>query len=181
LSCYAVHMRNAANAAQRWFKFQNIGRSPHRMAYHAMGTDGTRAFVLAGVGASANEISLINVFRTSMYFRPVVSSGHPPRLRTQRTSSTRNLSVTLLILVRKPPNLRRSHPRVPRPRSNYSTRHSLHRRPTVLPVCKTLPPLYRAVLVSRGVSRKTMSAKVQPSTMGSSPHLILFLKEKLQG
>jgi hypothetical protein len=129
-------MRNTANAAQRWFKFQNIGRSPHRMAYHAMGSDGTRVFVLAGVGASANEISLINVFRTSMYFRPAISSGHPPRLRTQRTSSTRNPSVTLLILMRRPPDLRRSHPQVLRLMRNHSTRKPLHRA-IVLPLSST--------------------------------------------
>jgi hypothetical protein len=147
LNRYLVHIRNAA---LRWFKIRNEGTSPHRRSAHAMASDGTRVFVLGGLsrGAGSEDISLIpiHVFDTSMYFRSVISSGQPPRLRTQRTSSTRNPSVTLSILMRRPPNLGGSHSQVLRPRSNHSTRNSPHRRPTVLPVCKTLPPLYRATL-----------------------------------
>jgi Kelch motif len=133
LNRYLVHMRNAA---QRWFKFHNAGPFPHRRSHHAMASDGTRVFVLGGhsKGAPADEISSIHVFDTSMYFPLIISSQRPPRLRTQSTSSTRNPSVTLSIPIRRPPDLRGSHPQVPRPWSNHSTRNSLHRRPTVLPV-----------------------------------------------
>jgi hypothetical protein len=122
-----VHMRNAA---QRWFKLHNVEPSPHRRAYHTMASDGTRVFVLGGHsgGAQSDENSLIHVFNTSMYFRSVISSGQPPSLRTQSTSSTRIPSVTMSILTRRPLNLRGSHPQVPRPRSNHSTRNLLHRR-----------------------------------------------------
>jgi hypothetical protein len=145
LNHYLVHMRNAA---QRWFKFYNLGTRPHRRSYHTMASDGTRVFVLGGSspGARSDEISLINVFDTSMYFRSVISSGQPPRLRTQSTSSTRNPSVTLLILMRRPPSLRRSYPQVPRPRSNHSTLNPPHQ-----------------------------------STIQSLRHIILLLKEKLEG
>jgi hypothetical protein len=107
-----VHMRNAA---RRWFKFDNVGSSPHRRSAHAMASDGTRVFVLGGYsdGARPDEISFIHVFDTSMYFRSVISSGQPLRLRTQRTSSSRIPSVTLSILMRRPPNLCGSHPQVP--------------------------------------------------------------------
>ena len=139
---YLVHMRNAA---QRWFKCHNVGPSPHRRSHHAMASDGTRVFVLGGSSehARVDEISLIYVFDTSMYFPLVIFICRPPILRTQRTSSTRNPSVTLPILMRRPPNLRGSYPQVPRPKSNCRIRNPLHRRPTVLPVCKTL---YRAAL-----------------------------------
>jgi hypothetical protein len=145
LNRYLVHMRNTA---QRWFKLHTVGPSPHRRSSHAMASDGTRVFVLGGHSkrARSDEISLIHVFDTSMYFRSLISSGRAPRLRTQSTSSTRIPSLTLSILMRRPPNLRGRHPQVPRPRSNHSTRNPLHRRPTVLPVCKTPPPLYRAAL-----------------------------------
>jgi hypothetical protein len=145
LNRFLVHMRNAA---QRWFKFHNTGPSPHGRNGHTMASDGTRVFVLGGFarGAPADENSLIHVFDTSMYVCFVNLSGQPSMLRTQRTSSTRNPSVTLSIPMRRPPNLHKSHPQLPRPRSDHSTRHSLHRRPTALPVCKTLPPLYRASL-----------------------------------
>jgi hypothetical protein len=145
LNRYLVHMQTAA---QRWFKFHNVGPSPHGRAAHAMASDGTRVFVLGGFsgGARSDELSFIHVFNTSMYFRSVIPSGKPLRLATQRTSSTRNPRPTLSILMRRPPHLRGSHPQVPRPRSNHSTRNTLHRRPTVLPVWKTLPPLYRAAL-----------------------------------
>src|SRR6267154_638458 len=168
---YLVHMQNAA---QRWFKLHNVGPSPHRRSGHAMASDGTRVFVLGGRldGAQPDEVSLVHVFDTSMSFLSVVSSGQPPRLRTQRTSSTRNPSVTLSILMRRSPQALRA-------RSNHSTRKRLHRRPTVLPVCKTLPSLYWAALPPRRLhlSRKTRSAKVQPSAMRSSRDLILLLKE----
>ena len=63
-----------------------------------MASDGTRVFVLGGYSRDArvDELSLIHVFDTSMYFRSVISSGHPSRLRTQRTSSTRSSSITVL-------------------------------------------------------------------------------------
>jgi hypothetical protein len=111
LNRYLVHMRNAA---QRWFNFHNVGQSPHKRSSHAMASDGTRVFVLGGYSwdARSDEICLIHVFDTSMHFRSVMSSGQPLRLRTQRTSSTRNPSVTLSIPMRRPPNLRGSHPQV---------------------------------------------------------------------
>jgi hypothetical protein len=145
LDRYLVRMRNAA---QRWFKFDNVGPSPHSRSAHTMASDGTRVFVLGGYseGARSDEISLIHVFDTSMCVRFVNLSGQPSKLRIQNTSSTQNPSVTLSIPMRGPPNLRGSHPQVPRPRSNHDTRNPLHRRPTVLPICKMLPPLYRAAL-----------------------------------
>jgi hypothetical protein len=195
------------NAAQRWFKFHNVGPSPHGRSAHTMASDGTSVFVLGGYskGAQSDELSLVHVFNTSMYFRSVNLSGQPSKLRTQSTSSSRNPRPTLSILMRRPPHLRGRHPQVPRPRSNHSTRNPLYRMPTVFPVWITLPPLYRAALppcrlltsetpvrmvghwssrvriVSHDVSRKTMSTKVRPSTMGSSRHLILPLMEELQG
>jgi hypothetical protein len=140
---YFVHMRIAA---QRWFKFRNVGPSPHGRSNHTMASDRTRVFVLGGFskGARSDDISLIHVFDTSMYFRSPIPSGRASRLRTQ--STTRIPSLTLSILMRRPPNLQGGYPQVPRPRSNHSTRNPLHRRPTVLPVCKMLPPLYRAAL-----------------------------------
>ena len=136
-----VHMRNAA---LRWFHLQNVGPSPHRRAYHTMGSDGTRVFVLGGLSKDAPEdaisLSVIHVFDTGMYVCFVNLSGRPSKLGTQRTSSTRNLSVTHSILMRTPTHLRGGHSQVSRPRSNHSTRNSLHRRPTFL-VCKALIPL----------------------------------------
>jgi hypothetical protein len=68
-----------------------------------MASDGTRVFVLGGYSlgeysrdARVDQLSLIHVFDTSMYFRSVISSGHPSILRTQRTSSTRNPRLTVL-------------------------------------------------------------------------------------
>ena len=143
LNRYLVHIRNAA---LRWFKFNNVGPSPRGRSAHAMASDGTRVFVLGGYsqGARADEISLIHIFDTSMYVYFVDLSGHPIDLRTQRTSSTRNPSVMLSILMRSSTNLRGSHPQVPRSRSNHSTGNPLHWMPTVLLVCKTQPLLYRA-------------------------------------
>jgi hypothetical protein len=68
-----VHMRNAA---QRWFKLHNVGASPHRRrSQYGMASDGTRVFVLGESleGARVDEMSLIHVFDTSMYFRSVIS------------------------------------------------------------------------------------------------------------
>ena len=108
-----------------------------------MASDGTRVFVLGGYSKDArvDEMSLIHVFDTSMYIHFVNLSGQPYKLRTQRTSSTQIPSVTLSILTRRPPNLRGSRLQVARPRSNRSTRHLLHRRSTMLPIFKMLPPL----------------------------------------
>ena len=70
-----------------------------------MASDGTRVFVLGGHldSAQPDEVSLVHVFDTSMYFLSVISSRQPPRLRTQRTSSTQNPSITLSILMRRSP------------------------------------------------------------------------------
>ena len=91
LNRYHVHMRNAA---QRWFKFPNLGTSPCKRAGHTMASDGTRVFVLGGYPSNPreDEVSLIHVFDTSMYFRSVISSGQLSKLRTQRTSSARKFS-----------------------------------------------------------------------------------------
>ena len=136
------------NAAQRWFKLRNVGLSPDGRSAHAMASDGTLVFVLGGRSndARSDELSLIHVFDTSMYIRFVNLSGQPSKLRIQRTSSTRNPSVTLSIPTGRPPNLRGSHPQVTRPRNNHSIRNPHHLRITLPPVCKTLPPLYRASL-----------------------------------
>jgi hypothetical protein len=143
LNRYLVHMRNTA---WRWFKFNNLGSIPRRRSNHAMASEGTRVFVLGGysVGARSDKISLVHVFDTSMYPCSVISSGQPRRLRTQSTSSTRIQSLRSSIVIKRQPNLRGSHLQVPRPENNHSTRNHLHWRPTVLPICKTLPPLYRA-------------------------------------
>src|SRR6266566_8158060 len=107
------------NAAQRWFKFHNVGPNPHRRSCHTMASDGTRVFLLGGwpKGAQADEISLIHVLDTSMFVLFVISSGQPPRLRTQNISSTRKLTLTLSVLRKRPLNLRGSQLQVPRPRS----------------------------------------------------------------
>jgi len=142
------------NAAQRWFKFHNEGSSPQGRSGNAMASDGTRVFVLGGCSTDAlvDGASLtIHVFDTSMYFPLVISSGRLPRLRTQITSSTRNPSLTMSILMRRPPYVRGSHPQIPRPRMNHSIWHPLHLRPTILSLVKTLPgpPLYRTALPRR--------------------------------
>ena len=147
LDCYLVHVRNAA---QQWFKVHGVGPSPHSRSDHTMASDGTLVFVLGGRSkdARSDELSLIHVFDTSMYILFVNLSGQPSKLRIQRTSSTRNPSVTLSIQMRRQPNLRGSHPQVTRPRSNHNIRNPHHLRLMVLPspVCKPLPPLYRASL-----------------------------------
>jgi hypothetical protein len=93
LNRYLVHMRNAA---QRWFKFHNVGTRPRRRSAHAIASDGTRVFVLGGCSKDArvDEI-LVHVFDTSMYVRFVNLSGRPSKMRTQRISSTRITSVSL--------------------------------------------------------------------------------------
>jgi hypothetical protein len=103
------------NAAQRWFKFDNVGPRPHGRMAHAMASDGTCIYVVGGFsgGAQVDEISLIHFFDTSMYVRLVNLSGQPSKLKTQRTSSTQNPSVMVSILMRRPPNLPGSHPQVP--------------------------------------------------------------------
>jgi hypothetical protein len=47
-----------------------------------MASDGTRVFVLGGYskGARSDDISLIHVFDTSMYFRSVISSGRASKI-----------------------------------------------------------------------------------------------------
>ena len=68
-----VHIKTAA---QRWFKFHNVGPIPHRTSDHAMASDGTWVFVLGGY-PQADGISLIHVFDTSMSFRSVVHPDSP--------------------------------------------------------------------------------------------------------
>ena len=94
LNRYFVHIRDAA---RRWYKFHNVGPSPGRRAYHAMVSVETRVFVLGAYIGSAlpDEVSLIHVFDTSVYFLPVISSSQPLRVKTQRTSSTRSPRITL--------------------------------------------------------------------------------------
>ena len=135
LSRYLVHMRNAA---QRWFKFYNVGPSPYKRSHHTMASYETRVFVLGGhsEGAGSDEISLIQVFDTSMCFRSVVSSGQPSKLRTQNTSNTRIPSVTPPFPMRGLRNLREGHPQFPRPKRNHNTRGPPHQRPSLLLVCK---------------------------------------------
>ena len=132
-------------AALRWFKFHNVGPSPRGRSAHAMASDGTRVFVLGGYskGALVDDISLVHYFDTSMYVRFVSLFGQPFKLSTQSISSTRNPSLTPSILMRGAPNLRGSHPQVPRLRNNHNTRNPLHRKHTVLPFCKVLSLLYR--------------------------------------
>ena len=66
LNHYLVHMRNAA---QKWFKFQNVGQSPHVRSGHAMASDGTHVFVLGGDApcTTVDGLSFIHVFDTSMF------------------------------------------------------------------------------------------------------------------
>ena len=125
LNRYLAHMRNVG---QQWFKFLNAGSNPYGRSYHTMASEGTRIFVIGGYSKAArvDETPLIHVFDRSMYFSLVVSSGRPPRLRTQRTSSIRNLSLTPSILMRKPLNVRGYHPlyRLLRKLSETSALHS---------------------------------------------------------
>jgi hypothetical protein len=132
--------------AQRWFIIQNKGPSPSARYGHAMASDGTRVFVLGGISSAITrgyKTAFIHVLDTSTDFLFVISFGQPPSLKTQSTSSTRIPTPTLSNLVRRPPNSRGSHSRVPRPRNNRNTRRPLRRmltRHLVLPLSKTLPP-----------------------------------------
>jgi hypothetical protein len=67
LGRYVIHTQNTA---QRWFKFDNVGPSPHRRAALGMASDGTHVFILGGYtgGKGEDDLSLIHVFDTSMYF-----------------------------------------------------------------------------------------------------------------
>ncbi|KAF8502091.1 hypothetical protein F5888DRAFT_1168599 [Russula emetica] len=54
-------------STQRWFKFRNVGPSPHRRSHHSMASDGTHVFVLGGYSKGArSDVSLIHVFDTSI-------------------------------------------------------------------------------------------------------------------
>ncbi len=110
-----VHMRHPA---QRWYMFQNMGPSPSGRSGHAMASHGTRIFVVGGESSGSTEkdqTELIKVLDTSAHFLFVISFGQPPRSKMQSTSNTQNMDPTLTSPVRRPPNSRRSHPRVPRP------------------------------------------------------------------
>ena len=77
-----VHIRHPA---QQWFTTQNVGPSPSGRSYHAMISNGTRLFMLGGkseANAPADEIEVIHVLETSMYF---LLSFHrqPPSLKTE--------------------------------------------------------------------------------------------------
>ena len=132
------------NAAQRWTTFQDIGPRPCRRKAHSMASDGNRVFVLGGVlspGAQVDEDKLIHVLDTSMYFLFVISFGQPSSLK-QSSSLTRNPTPTPSRKVRRPPNLRRSYPRVARPEDNLISRYLLRRmtmQHMVLLFFKTLP------------------------------------------
>src|SRR6266566_9840388 len=110
-----------------------------------MASDGRRVFVLGGElspGTQVDKTKLIHVLDTSMYFLFVISFGQSSSLK-QSSSFTRNLTLTPSSIVRRPPNLRRSYPRVTRPRVNHNTGYSLHQMPlerrTVLFLSKWLP------------------------------------------
>src|SRR6266403_3052820 len=112
--------------AQRWIAFQDIGLSPGTRWNHAMASDGTRVFVLGGLlpaDTGADKKIFIHVLDTSMSSLFVISFGQPSRLKTQIVSITPNPTPMLSILLRRPPNSCRTHPRVPRPRDNHSSRH----------------------------------------------------------
>ncbi|KAF8499070.1 hypothetical protein F5888DRAFT_1611375 [Russula emetica] len=150
-------------STQRWTAFQDVGSSPSGRSGHAMACDGTRVFVLGGelsLAAQVDEAKLIHVLDTSMYFLFVISFGQPSSLN-QSSSFTRNPTAILSNIVRRPPNLRRSYPRVTRPRVNHNTG--------------------RVRVVDHVVSRrKTMMAKVQRSIM-QSLCLMLLLGKKSHG
>jgi hypothetical protein len=110
-----------------------------------MASDGRRVFVLGGLlspGTQADEAKLIHVLDTSMYFLFVISFGQSTSLKTQSASITRNPTLTLSILVRRPPNSCRSRQRVPQPEDNHISRYLLRRVPMhhiVLLLFKKLP------------------------------------------
>ena len=89
-----------------------------------MAYDGRCVFVLGGSlsrGAQVDEVKPIHVLDTGMYFLGVISFGQPSSLK-QISSFTRSSTPALSSLVRKPPNLRRSYPRVTRFRVNQNKR-----------------------------------------------------------
>ena len=96
-----------------------------------MAADGTRIFLLGGIlsaDANAENSNLIYVLDTSMYYLSfVISFGQTLGFKTQSESRTRIPTRTLSTLERRPPNSHESHQRVPRPRSNHNSRHSLCR------------------------------------------------------
>src|SRR6266566_59078 len=96
-----------------------------------MASDGRRVFVLGGElspGTQVDKTKLIHVLDTSMYFLFVISFGQSSSLK-QSSSYTRNPTLILSSIVRRPPNLRRSRPRVTRSRVNHNTGCSLHQMP----------------------------------------------------
>jgi len=114
-------------SAQRWISFQDIGSGPCGRFHHAMVSGGTRIFLLGGkLSTDANDSKLIYVLDTSMYY--LFLTFHSDRLQDlQSESRTRIPTPTLSSLERRPPNSRESHQRVPRPRGNHNSRHSLCR------------------------------------------------------
>ncbi|KAF8499857.1 hypothetical protein F5888DRAFT_1921663 [Russula emetica] len=115
-------------STQRWTAFQDIGPSPCGRSGHAMACDGTRVIVLGGQlspGEQVDEAKLIHVLDTSMYFLFVISFGQPSSLK-QTSSFARNPTPTLSSIARRPPNLRRSYPRITRPMVKQNTGYSLH-------------------------------------------------------
>ena len=110
-----------------------------------MACDGTRAFVLGGLlppGPQAGETKLIHVFNTSMYSFFVISFGQSSSLK--QSSSFWNLTQTLSSIVRRPHNVRRSHPRAGC-RVNHDSRPSLRRtwistQDVILLPSQKLPP-----------------------------------------
>jgi hypothetical protein len=109
-----------------------------------MASDGRRVFVLGGNLSQVDEAKLIHVLDTCTYFLFVISFAQPSSLK-QGSSFTRNPTPKLSSIVRRPPNLRRSHPRVTRPRVNHGSRHSHHRtrmstQNMVLLLFEKLPP-----------------------------------------
>ena len=118
-------------SAQRWTTFQDIGSGPCGRSSHAMAADGTSIFLLGGklsADAKAENSKFIYVLDTSMYYHFfVISFGQTSGFKTQSKSRSRIPTPTLPTLERRPPNSRKSHQRVPRPRGNHNSRHSLCR------------------------------------------------------
>ena len=149
--------------AQRWIAFRDIGPSPRGRFGHSMACDGTRVFVLGGLlspGAQADETKLIHVLDTSMYFLFVISFGQPPSLKTQSTSITRNPTLTLSILVRRPPNSCRSRQRVPRIEDNHISRY-----------LRRIPIQYVVLLLSKKLPQMNWTTSPQQITRDQNPSL----------
>jgi hypothetical protein len=112
-----------------------------------MASDGTRVFLLGRwpKGAQVDEISLIHDLDTSMFILFVTSSRQSPRLRTQNTSSTGKLTLTLSVLRRRPLSLRGNHLQV-FPDSGAITALDILfiGGPPYFPSSKGYPPLYWA-------------------------------------